>query len=165
MFNMFSFSHSPRNQLANHGRKDERKFSHKLQTKQDQSAAITAAEDLSSGSQSQPLTEEPARQPWPESWKEVLLQTTDQARPASYGARLQVQSEDGTQVRPPPLPVGQQGARLQVRSEDGTPTSPPPLPVGRQEAVLQAQPVGTVQVAQLRAPATVTAAENFSSLQ
>ena len=85
MFNMFSFSHSPRNQLANHGRKDERKFSHKLQTKQDQSAAITAAEDFSSGSQSQPLTEEPARQPWPESWKEVLLQATDQARPASYG--------------------------------------------------------------------------------
>ena len=52
MFNMFSFSHSPRNQLANHGRKAGRKFSLKLQTKQDQSAAVTAAEDFNSGSQS-----------------------------------------------------------------------------------------------------------------
>ena len=69
MFNMFSFSLSPRNQLANHGRKAGRKFLNNLQ---DQSAAVTAAEDSSSGSQSQPLAEEPARQPRPESEEEVL---------------------------------------------------------------------------------------------
>ena len=49
MFNMFSFSRSPRNQLANHGQKARRKFSNKLQTKQDQSAAVTAAEDFKLG--------------------------------------------------------------------------------------------------------------------
>ena len=50
---MFSFSRSPRNQLANHGRKAGRKSSYKLQTKQDQTATVTAAEDFGSGSQSQ----------------------------------------------------------------------------------------------------------------
>ena len=37
---MFSFSRSPRNQLANHGQKAGRKSSYKLQTKQDQPATV-----------------------------------------------------------------------------------------------------------------------------
>ena len=40
-------SRSPRNQLANHGRKAGRKSSYKLQTKQDQPATVTAAEGFS----------------------------------------------------------------------------------------------------------------------
>ena len=53
MFNMFSFSCSPRNQLANHGRKAGRKFPYKLPTKQDQPATVTAEEDFNSEPQSQ----------------------------------------------------------------------------------------------------------------
>ena len=53
ILNMFTFSRSPRNQLTNHGRKAGRKSSYKLQTKQDQPATVTAAEDFSSWSQSQ----------------------------------------------------------------------------------------------------------------
>ena len=50
---MLFFSRSPRNQLTNHGRKAGRKSRNNLQAKQDQSAAVTAAEGCSSGSQSQ----------------------------------------------------------------------------------------------------------------
>ena len=49
---MFSFSRSPRNQLANHGRKAGKKSSYKLPM-QDQTASVTAAEDFGSVSQSQ----------------------------------------------------------------------------------------------------------------
>ena len=79
MFNMFSFSRSPRNQ-SNPSRKFGKKRTYKYPAKSAKKVLPTIAEeDYNLDPQPQSLSEEPV-QPEPETWEEADLQVSCQVR-------------------------------------------------------------------------------------